>query len=268
LTPSPHDYRDSLRILEDEPTEFDLIDRRKPKAAEILAADFRHRILSRNLQPGDPLPPEAQIIAQSGLSRATVREALRLLESEGLVEVKRGARGGITVGRPSASHVARSLALVLTTGEATWRELFAFRRLVEPTAAAGAAEHADREQRQQLVKMAKLDDERHSHPAFHVAIAEASGNAILGIIVPAIEQAVHWLSVDEDLTEWDIAGAANAHAMIAEAVAKGDTRKAERTMLRHLDAFQAAAADKDMLDRPLLPRAHWSSRTRNRLGTL
>jgi GntR family transcriptional repressor for pyruvate dehydrogenase complex len=265
LTPSD-DHHDSLGILDDEPAVFDLVDRRRPKAAEILAADFRHRILSRNLQPGAPLPSETQIIAKSGLSRATVREALRLLESEGLVEVKRGARGGITVGQPSAAHVARSLALLLTMGEATWRELFAFRRLVEPTAAAGAAEHADPEQRQRLVKIASLDGARHDHHAFHVVIAEASGNAILGIIVPAVEQAVHWLAIDEDLTEWDIAGATNAHAVIADAISAGDARKAERMMARHLDAFQKAAAAKGMLDRPLLPRSHWSSPSRTGLG--
>jgi DNA-binding GntR family transcriptional regulator len=81
---------------------------RVPKAAELLASEMRRMILGRGLAPGTPLPSEAEIIEQRGQSRVTAREALRLLEAEGLIEVRRGPRGGVLVGDPRPAHVARS----------------------------------------------------------------------------------------------------------------------------------------------------------------
>jgi DNA-binding FadR family transcriptional regulator len=250
---------------------IDLVHGRTPKAAEILASEIRRKILSRGLQPGDPLPSEPDIIAQRGLSRATVREALRLLESEGMIAVKRGAQGGVTVGEPSSAHVARSLALLLTVGEATWRELFAFRKLVEPVAAAAAAENASDEQLEELRRLADadtLEGQGYAHHAFHVLLAEASGNQLFSLVLTAIEQAVHWFSAEEDLGEWDTSGATAAHVQIAAAVSGRNPRKAERLMRRHLEAFEAAADANGMLDNPLLPRSRWSTRTQGAFGAL
>jgi DNA-binding FadR family transcriptional regulator len=86
----------------------------------------------------------------------------------------------------------------------------------------------------------------------------------LRIVVPAVEQAVHWLAVDEDLAEWDIAAAASAHSAIADAVRRRQSDRAREMMSRHLAAFRAAAAEKNVLHRPLLPPSHWSSRLRSR----
>lgn len=247
---------------------FDLLPGRTPKASEHLASEIRRRVLSRGMQTGETLPSESELITQTGLSRATVREALRLLESEGMIEVKRGPRGGVTVGKPSSENVARSLALLLTVGEASWRELFAFREFVEPAAAAGAAENATDEQRRELLALAKSEagDARIAHHTFHVLLAQASGNQLFSVILVAIEQAVHWLSADADLSEWDMAGANAAHKAIAEAISRGDARKAERLMRSHLEAFEAACEEAGMLDSPLLPRARWSDRTSGRFG--
>jgi GntR family transcriptional repressor for pyruvate dehydrogenase complex len=242
-------------------TMLELARGRLPKAGEMLAAEIRRMILVRGLKPGTPLPSEPEIIEQRGLSRATVREALRLLESEGLIEVKRGPRGGVVVGEPKPAHVARSLALMLTLGAVTWRELFAFRKLVEPSAAAGAAQHASDEQRAELERMAALpldSDRGFSHHAFHVLVAEASGNGLFALVIAALEQAAGWFSAEEDITNWDLAGAAEAHRRIAAAIAKGDTRRAERMMRAHVEAFEAAAEEQGILDQPLLPPSRWS----------
>jgi GntR family transcriptional repressor for pyruvate dehydrogenase complex len=246
------------------PGMLDLVHGRAPKAAEILASEMRRKILSRGLEPGDALPSEADIIAQRGLSRATVREALRLLEAEGMIEVKRGARGGVSVGQPSPAHVARSLALLLTVQAATWRELFEFRKLVEPAASAAAATHATDAERAEILAVARAagpDGTGYAHHVFHVLLAQASGNQIFGLVLAAVEQSVHWFSAGEDLSEWDTIAAAKAHLRIATAVAEGDAREAERLMRGHLDAFAAAADDAGILDKPLLPRSRWSGPT-------
>ncbi len=261
MTTPPPDEADSV---------FDLMPGRTPKAAELLASDIRRRVLSRGLQPGDALPSESELIAKTGLSRASVREAMRLLESDGMIEVKRGPRGGVTVGTPSSENVARSLALLLTMGQASWRELFAFRETVEPAAAGAAAEHATPEQRRDLLAIATADegDPRAVHHLFHVLLAKSSGNQLFSVILVAIEQAVHWLSADEDLSEWDMAGANASHKAIAEAISRGDARKAERLMRSHLEAFESACDEAGMLDSPLLPRSRWSDRSSGRFGTL
>jgi DNA-binding FadR family transcriptional regulator len=251
------------------PGVLDLVHARTPKAAEILAHEIRRQILSRGLQPGDQLPSEAEIITQRGVSRATVREALRLLEFEGMIVVKRGARGGVLVSEPSPAHVARSLALLLTVGEATWRDLFTFRKLIEPAAAAAAAVNATDEQRAALTRIADeagRDGTGYAHHVFHVVMAETSGNQIFSLVLAAIEQAVHWFAADEDLGEWDTEGAAQAHIRIAAAVAAADDRKAERLMRRHLEAFEAAAGEAGMMDKPLLPRSRWGSRAPDGFG--
>ena len=80
---------------------------------------------------GTELPVEAELIRQEGVSRSTVREALRILEHEGLVTTRRGG-GGAFVTTPDARQTARSLAALLSVSQAHLRDLFEFRRLVEP----------------------------------------------------------------------------------------------------------------------------------------
>lgn len=84
-----------------------------PKAAELVAAEIRREIVRGNLRPGDNLPPEAKLMERFGISRPTVRESLRVLESEQLITVHRGSRGGALVRSPDPSATARSAGLLL-----------------------------------------------------------------------------------------------------------------------------------------------------------
>jgi DNA-binding FadR family transcriptional regulator len=242
---------------------------RTPKAAEFLASDLRRRILADGLDEGTRLPSESEVMEQSGTSRATVREALRLLEVEGLIEVKRGPHGGVMVSHPKAAHVARSLALLLTLGDVTWGELFGFRELIEPAAAADAAANASDEQRAELLRL--VDGEGQlgpgdRHRQFHVLLAAAGGNAMISLVMDAVEQSVGWFAEDEDVTEWDLPGAESAHRRVADAVIRGDSPAAEQAMRNHLKAFAARADELGFTALPLLPRSRWRSRNANRLA--
>jgi DNA-binding FadR family transcriptional regulator len=84
-----------------------------PKAAELVAEALRTRILRRELLPGDRLPPESLLMTQYGVSRPTLREALRLLEAQELLEVRRGARGGGVVRQPSTRPAIEAISLWL-----------------------------------------------------------------------------------------------------------------------------------------------------------
>ncbi|MCA1845417.1 MAG: winged helix-turn-helix domain-containing protein, partial [Actinobacteria bacterium] len=92
---------------------------RIPKAAEQMPRELRRRIVIGELPEGSPLPPEDELMAQFGLARTTIREAFRVLESEGLLVIRRGAGGGARVRAPSVSAVARYAGLVLQFEGAT-----------------------------------------------------------------------------------------------------------------------------------------------------
>src|SRR4026209_1471047 len=82
-----------------------------PKASDVLAAKLRGLILSSGLAEGTPLPTERELVTQSGLSRTSVREALRVVETEGLVLTKAGRNGGSQVRRPGRESISRSFEL-------------------------------------------------------------------------------------------------------------------------------------------------------------
>ena len=86
---------------------------RVPKTAELVAHDLRKRIVRGELREGESLPAEATLTEQFGVSRPTLREAFRVLETEQLITVRRGARGGAAVHAPSAAMVARYASFFL-----------------------------------------------------------------------------------------------------------------------------------------------------------
>jgi DNA-binding GntR family transcriptional regulator len=91
---------------------------RVPKTAELVASEIRNGILVGSLQPGDRLPAENSLMSSFGVSRPSLREALRLLEAEELLDIRRGARGGAVVRRPSALPALRAAAAWLALGDA------------------------------------------------------------------------------------------------------------------------------------------------------
>src|SRR5215468_10024748 len=112
-----------------------------PKASDVLAAKLRELILSNRLAEGTPLPTERELVAQSGLSRTSVREALRVLETEGLVLTKAGRNGGSQVRRPGHESLTRSLETFVRSHEVRFEALLEAREAIEPAAARLAAIH-------------------------------------------------------------------------------------------------------------------------------
>src|SRR3979409_278065 len=86
---------------------------RVPKTAELVASNLRGQIVRGELKEGDALPPESALMEHFGVSRPTLREAFRVLESEALISVRRGAHGGARVHVPNGDVAARYAALVL-----------------------------------------------------------------------------------------------------------------------------------------------------------
>ena len=117
--------------------------RKAPKAAESVAAELRHQIATGRLKPGDKLHPENVLQTEFAISRPTLREALRLLESESLITISRGKHGGARVTaidlRSSASQVGVYLQMAGTTLQDVWLA----RTIIEPPAAGLLAARRD-----------------------------------------------------------------------------------------------------------------------------
>jgi DNA-binding FadR family transcriptional regulator len=108
---------------------------RAPKTAELIATQLRGQIVRGDLRTGDTLPPEVALMEQFGVSRPTLREAFRILETESLISVRRGSRGGAQVVEPDLAVAARYVGLLLQVTQTTIGDVYEARMVIEPAAA-------------------------------------------------------------------------------------------------------------------------------------
>ncbi|MDQ0963325.1 GntR family transcriptional repressor for pyruvate dehydrogenase complex [Streptomyces sp. B4I13] len=229
-----------------------------PKASDVLASEVRERILSGEFAEGTPLPPERQLVEQTGLSRATVREALRILEVERLVEIRPGRGGGAFVHRPGRESLANTVQLVIRGQQIRLEALHETREAIEPACAALAA---GRRTEQDLADLdaahAELvdagDDIRRflrANVRWHNAVARAGGNELLIGFLSALSESIYAATNLERFMDTRIREVtAQAHAKITEAIRSGDAAAARRRMSRHVCGFARAAAEVDGRER-------------------
>src|SRR6516164_11685002 len=117
---------------------------RQPRLAELIAGVLRDRILSGELRDGDLLPKQEQLLEEFRVSKPSIREAQRILESEKLITVKRGNVGGAVVHHPSSQNSAYLLALVLEGRGVTIADVPTAREKLEPVCASLCAARSDR----------------------------------------------------------------------------------------------------------------------------
>lgn len=234
------------------------------KASDVLADDLRSWILGEALPPDAPVPSESEIMRDWGFSRGTVREALRLLENDGLIVTRRGPKGGIRVRRPEVAQVSRSLALILSSNQTPLRDLFALRKLVEPAVAEAAARDATAEQRAWLKSIAEAGDGPSENwrmsIEFHVALGRVSNNGLFDILMTALHDSLEWQMSGENVGPLKVDEVTRAHASIADAVILGDADLASRRMYAHVGAFEAVLIKQKRLDEPIIPRSTWKRR--------
>lgn len=171
---------------------------RTPKTAELVARQIRNAIIRGQIPNGSSLPAEAHLIAEFEVSRPTIREAVRILESEGLLRVARGARGGALVRKPDYEMVARATGVTLQAQGTTIGDLYEMRTLIEPPAARLVAERnseagviALREHLQREYEM--IHDRQAQSRAigeFHRIMIEQSGNQSMLLVAHALQDLV------------------------------------------------------------------------------
>ncbi|MFD6816088.1 FadR/GntR family transcriptional regulator [Microbacterium sp. NPDC059771] len=230
-----------------------------PKASSILANELRTSIVRGKLTAGTPFPSEAEIIETSGLSRATVREALRLLEAEGLIVSRRGPGGGLRVGQLDLQSTVRTIAVHLAMSEATLGDAFAFRRLIERECARLAAANATDAQRERLREAVA----EQPHPLsevidFHDLIAECTGNEFFRVAQKIVVSIAGWHTPDEGLDDHDLVFAKAAHTKVVQRILARDGEGAARAMDRHLEAFERIVEERGNLDKPVIRASSWT----------
>ena len=170
--------------------------REKPQR---IADEIRGLIVSGELSEGDSLGREPELVERFGVSRPSLREALRILEAEGLITVVRGVYGGVVVHEPDQRTTARTASLVLRARNVSLADVFEARALLEPLAARAIA--AQRRRRAAVAELAALVDEEEAaigdpdrfgvaNAAFHERLVSLGGNQTLAIVTEMLGEIV------------------------------------------------------------------------------
>jgi GntR family transcriptional repressor for pyruvate dehydrogenase complex len=212
------------------------------KTYELVAERLVGLIGDRSFQPGDQLPTERELTASFQVGRSSVREALRMLESQGVI---RSVNGGAFVVADAAYPLNSSLRLVLTLDESSrLHDVIELRSILECEAAALAAERHGPEH------LARMDEAIEEMVAgleepegdvfidadlrFHLAIAEATGNRVLLHSMQAVRDVIRRMLMTVFYLPGSAARAVEEHRSVRAAIAAGDASRARDEMRAHL----------------------------------
>lgn len=217
--------------------------RRVPKTSEIVAREIVQHIVDNDLPEGTRLPTERDMLQSLNVGRATLREALRQLETSGVITIRTGRNGGPTVRRPRMDDLSSALTLILQFEKASLRDVLQARKALEPMLARLAAENIEAEQLSML--RSSIDDmlnclsdrlvfRRHIE-TFHTLIAEASGNLALRAFAGSLKAINDGAMIGVEYSLGRRKATAAAHERILKALENRDGNAAEREMRDHLD---------------------------------
>jgi DNA-binding FadR family transcriptional regulator len=172
--------------------------REKPQQ---IADELRRLIVSGELGDGESLGHEPDLVERFGVSRPSLREALRILEAEGLISVVRGLRGGVVVHQPDPRMTARTAALVLQARNVSLADVHEARSTLEPAAVRVVASAGPRARRATVAELRRLIDDQvqviddprafgRANARFHERLVELAGNQTLGIVAEMLNEVV------------------------------------------------------------------------------
>ncbi len=216
------------------------------KAYEQIADALQHRVVTGDLEPGERLPTETALASGFGVSRATVREALRLLAARNLIRTAKGATGGSYVTVPSAGHLSESLrsgiGLLAEARDVSLEQLLEARQLLEVPAARLAAQRRrdeDVERLREAIPGQPLElatNEQFTYNAdFHSIVLQASGNVLLAIAAKPVFDVLQTRLVRSNLGARFHRTINMHHRSIAAAIEAGDADAAGGEMHDHVE---------------------------------
>lgn len=228
----------------------------QPRVAEMVADELRSRIVNGVLADGSILPRQEDLIEEFQVSLPSLREAMRILETEGLLSVRRGNVGGAVVHRPTPQAAAFMLGLVLQSHQVVLADLAAALRIVEPACARLCAEQRGR--RRIASQLRSLTAQARAHESqgveftprareFHDALARLCGNETLRHVVGTLEALWsdyerRWAEVATRSGNYPTVERREevvaAHTAITNAIGAGNADAAEKVTRRHLEQTQ------------------------------
>ena len=225
---------------------------RRTKVYEEVAARLRRLIADGRLKPGDKLPPERELASALGVSRTSVRDAIRTLQATGLLEPRQGE--GTVIRELSTDTVVGPIASALLTRRDLLVDLMAVRKMIEPAMAREAARHARPDEIRQMEAILSRQAARleagglaiEEDSAFHDMIARASRNQVVPKVLDAL------MDLLREGRERSLQGrgrpqrSLRGHRQILEAIRQRDAALAARAMLNHLE----------QIEETLLPERH------------
>ena len=217
-------------------------------AYEQVAIQLQELIVKGTLTVGERLPAEGEMAAQFGVSRSTIREALRGLSSQRLVYTKRGVSGGTFVAEPSSEHVhtylETTIGLLSGADVVSVDEILEARELFEVPAARLAADRRSEDDLSRLRATLAPDDGAdptrgfEGHKEFHFAILKASGNQLLDVITGPVFSVLETRFVRDRASSGFWTAVETDHQDIFDAIAAGDSEASARFMHVHLERLR------------------------------
>lgn len=216
------------------------------KVADRLAFAIVKDLAVRKVTPGTVLPGEAAMTEGYGVARATLREALRILEANGIIAMKSGPGGGPVVRAVDSTNFGRTAALFFHLSHTTFGEIVQARLLLEPVMAAQLARHPTKATERELkailrrTREAELEDVDAYLPvvtSFHHIVCAHSGNSVLNLYAGALGSLFENRVRDSVFPVDDRQRACQAHEEIAAAIIGRDPDLAEKLMREHMEDF-------------------------------
>jgi GntR family transcriptional repressor for pyruvate dehydrogenase complex len=222
--------------------------RRTEKVSEVIAREIVRD--SRGLPPGTMLPPEAKLLEQYQVGRASLREALRLLEVQGLIVIRTGPGGGPMIAEADSAHFGRMASLYFHLSGATNRDNLDARLILEPVVAGIIAQRQDPKAIAVLEAYlassetsvsgslpssdAALTDDEKKALEFHIMLMTLSGNPIITLLARSLQDLPLQSAGAALHPETDVS---HVHDMIARAITEGRPAQAEQLMREHMIDF-------------------------------
>ena len=233
------------------------------KKSALVAQQIVNEITTHQLKPGDRLAAEAEMCAAYGVGRSTVREALRLLESQGVVTIKTGPGGGPVLAEFDAGFLAANIALHLQLTGATFRDVMHARLVMEPAIAGAAAEHGDPKT---VEALRAVLDETHRPDSdstslvggsanFHDIVAAGSGNPFFEYLMLAFHRITEPFAQRLPYEGARRKKLVNDHEEITDAIAAGDRDRAITAM--RADILEAVRHAEKVAPQLLDERIDW-----------
>jgi DNA-binding FadR family transcriptional regulator len=216
---------------------------RSSKIAQLVANEIVDDIVAQGLKEGDRLPTEATMLAEFDVGRASIREALRVLEIYGLIRIRQGHKGGPVVAAVEPSDLGRTLSLYFQIAGGTYGDLVEARMIFEPVMARLAAEAQDPEDMRRLEDVMRRDAEGSLEDPdyirladeFHYAICGMSGNKIMDMLGRSLRTLyIGRISGRGVFPPEGRTKSKRLHTDIGEAVLDGKADLAEQLMKSHM----------------------------------